>query len=239
VTNETAPSEQQRFFDRRAAGYDDVLFRSRWPRNQQVKAGIVADALGAEALQGRVVELGCGTGQIAEAMLDGRPELRYLGVDLSPAMVAAAAARLARFGDRARVEVAGAPLEPGAGGAFGIDVLHHVPDPVATLRELANAVEAGSRVVFLESNPKFPLTTVYALAHREEHAVLRFTRRRLRSFFERAGLTDVAVRLGPLYTPPGPPVLVPLYDRVDAVAARVPALRALALFYVAAGTVHA
>jgi SAM-dependent methyltransferase len=234
------PSDQQRFFDERAAGYGDVLFRSRWPRNQLLKARLVADVLGPHALRGRVVELGCGTGQIAEALLAEAPGLEYVGLDLSPAMLAAARGRLERFGPRALLAPPGEPLPAnGAAGAFGIDVLHHVPDPVTTLAELRDAVAPGGRIVFLESNPKFPLTTVYALAHREEHAVLRFSRRRLSGFLERAGLVDVSVRLGPLFTPPGPPALLPLYDRLDELAARVPGVRALAIFYVAHGTVAA
>jgi SAM-dependent methyltransferase len=232
--------EQQRFFDARAAGYGEILFRSRWPRNQLLKADVVARALGQDALRGRVLELGCGTGQIAEALLERSPGLAYEGIDLSPAMVELARGRLARFGERAAVGGTSSQSAPAsASAAFGIDVLHHLPDPVAALAELRETVVPGGPVVFLESNPKFPLTAAYALAHREEHAVLRFTRRRLRGFFERAGLVDVTVELGPLYTPPGPPVLVPLYERLDRIASRVPLLRALAIFYVARGTVPA
>lgn len=52
-----SPSEQQRFFDERAAGYDAILFRSRWPRNQLLKARLVGRLLGTDTLAGRVVEL--------------------------------------------------------------------------------------------------------------------------------------------------------------------------------------
>lgn len=239
MSRSPSTAEQQRFFDERAERYDTILFRSRWPRNQLLKARLVSQALGASALRGRVVELGCGTGLIAAALLEAAPELDYVGIDLSPAMVEVARRRLDRFGARAEVSVPGAESLPphGADGAFGIDVLHHVPDAVATLAELRDAVAPGGRIVFLESNPKFPLTTVYALAHREEHAGLRLSKRRLRSFFERAGLVGVSVELGPLFTPPGPPALVPLYDRIDSVAARIPVVRALSIFYVAEGTV--
>jgi ArsR family transcriptional regulator len=236
----TSADEQRRFFDERADGYGDALFRSRWPRNQLLKARLVAELLDAPPGT-RVLELGCGTGQIAEELVAGPAALDYLGVDLAPRMVEAAGRRLARFGDRVEMrtgEIEQLALPSGSlGGAFAIDVLHHVPDPIATLAELRRIVAPGGRVVFLESNPKFPVTTIYALAHREEHAVLRFTRRRLRGWFERAGLVNVRVELGSLFTPPGPPALVPLYDRIDSVAARVPGVRALAIFYVARGEV--
>jgi ubiquinone/menaquinone biosynthesis C-methylase UbiE len=52
-----------------------------------------------------VVELGCGTGRFAAALLAGHlpPDASYVGVDLSPRMVALASERLARCGHRATV----------------------------------------------------------------------------------------------------------------------------------------
>jgi SAM-dependent methyltransferase len=86
------------FYDRKAehlsadwyAGpaYDLLLRLGRW-----------RDARG-------VFEFGCGTGVLAERLLDLMPgEASYRGVDLSPLMVAAARTRLDRFGRRARVEL--------------------------------------------------------------------------------------------------------------------------------------
>lgn len=49
------------------------------------------------------VELCCGEGRISEALLQARPQARMLAMDGSHAMRRAAAARLAPFGDRARV----------------------------------------------------------------------------------------------------------------------------------------
>ena len=51
------------------------------------------------------------------------------------------------------------------------------------------------------------------------------------------GYRDVSVELGRLFTPPGPPTLVPLYDAFDSMFARIPGVRALAIYYVAFGVV--
>lgn len=52
-----------------------------------------------------ILEVGCGTGRLAERLLRNQfpPEATYVGVDLSSRMVAIARDRLAPFGDRATV----------------------------------------------------------------------------------------------------------------------------------------
>src|ERR671937_3002169 len=50
---------------------------------------------------GTVLELGCGTGRVMEALLE--QGLQVTGLDGEPAMLARASRRLARFGDRARL----------------------------------------------------------------------------------------------------------------------------------------
>ena len=65
---------------------------------------------------------------------------------------------------------------------------------------------------------------------------LRIGFRNLRCWFESAGFEAVEVSYGPLYTPPGPPALVPTLDRIDAALARTPVLRGLSIFFVARGT---
>lgn len=53
-----------------------------------------------------VFEFGCGTGRLAVRMLELLPPIAsYLGVDVSPVMVALATNRLAAWGDRAQVRL--------------------------------------------------------------------------------------------------------------------------------------
>jgi hypothetical protein len=89
--------------------------------------------------------------------------------------------------------------------------------------------------VFLEANPRFPLTALIGLLQEEERGVLRINSRNLRTWLERAGFESVSVELGPLYTPPGPASVERLLDRLDAALARIPLLRSLAIFYTAQG----
>ncbi len=70
---------------------------------------------------GAVFELGCGTGRLAERLLDRHlPDTAsYLGVDLTPAMVGLARTRLGRFEGRAEVRLTeGDPTIDAAAGAY-------------------------------------------------------------------------------------------------------------------------
>jgi SAM-dependent methyltransferase len=71
-----------------------------------------------------VVELGCGTGRFAAALLGEHlpPDASYVGVDVSSRMVALASERLARWRDRATVTFvdggAGVPVADGTRDRF-------------------------------------------------------------------------------------------------------------------------
>ncbi|PWU24986.1 MAG: hypothetical protein C5B48_03575, partial [Candidatus Rokuibacteriota bacterium] len=155
----------------------------------------------------------------------------------SEPMLDVARSRLGRFGERAAVRVVRGrelPLEGASyAAAFGVDVLHHVDDPADLLRSVRGSLQPGGMAVFLEGNPRFPIATLMALTQREERGLLKIGFGNLRDWFESAGLEDVQVDYGPLYTPPGPPRLEPLLDRVDRAAGGTPVLRGLAIFLTA------
>jgi SAM-dependent methyltransferase len=93
------------------------------------------------ASPGRVLEIGCGTGQFARSVLDAQSAIDYVATDVSPAMVEATAA----LGVPA--EVACADALPFADGSFDVVVaawmLYHVPDLDATLHEVRRVLRPG------------------------------------------------------------------------------------------------
>ena len=78
----------------------------------------------------RLLDLGCGTGALAELVLGAVPGARLSCVDLSPRMAEAARARL---GERAEVLLCDAERLPFREGSFDAawcnDSFHHYPDP--------------------------------------------------------------------------------------------------------------
>lgn len=102
----------------------------------------------------RVVDVGCGTGNIAELLVPHVAEV--VAVDQSEPMLEAARRRLSGWGN-VRFEVGGAdrlPLQDSSVDAATAGlVLHHMENPVSGLREMARVVRPGGVVLFIEMLP--------------------------------------------------------------------------------------
>jgi SAM-dependent methyltransferase len=128
-----------------------------------------------------ILDVGAGTGHLSEAFR--RRGLRVVAVDASQGM-------LARNPAPARVRADAARL-PFRAGAFALaaeaNLLHHVADPAAVLREMARV--AGGRVAAVEPNRNHPPMLLFSLLVREERGGLRFTRSHLAGLAAAAGLS--------------------------------------------------
>jgi SAM-dependent methyltransferase len=83
----TAPT--RRYFDRHARAFDRVSHARRGPRRSRELAVSIVARHSAPA----VLDLGCGPGRVAEAVI-GAGAARYVGIDVSPRMLALARRRL-------------------------------------------------------------------------------------------------------------------------------------------------
>ena len=97
-----------------------------------------------------VLDAGCGTGRVTELLAERLPDGQVVALDGSPAMVEAARARLARFGDRIRYVVADLgrplPIEP-VDAILSTATFHWVPDHDALFANLAAVLRPGGRLV--------------------------------------------------------------------------------------------
>ena len=108
---------------------------------------------------GDVLEIGSGAGFNAETFLDRYPWWRFTASDADPEMVAACAARLARFGPRVRVEHADATKLPYADATFdlviSLGVWHHVGDWERALAECRRVLRPGAHLLVADLLPGF------------------------------------------------------------------------------------
>ncbi len=139
------PDLRRAFFEHHAAGWDE----DDAPR-QQVRGRL-------QALQPElgfrtgwdVLEVGCGTGQITDLLVDWVRPGRVTAVDFSPAMLARARAKgiAAEFRE---ADICEAPPAEGAFDlAFCFQSFPHFRDPAAALRHLAAALKPGGRLLIL------------------------------------------------------------------------------------------
>ncbi|MFE7094014.1 methyltransferase domain-containing protein [Streptomyces erythrochromogenes] len=144
VTARSEHTAARAFFTRRAEAWEE-RFAHQTPAYE---AGVARMRL---APGGVAVDLGCGTGRAMPAL---REQVgaggRVLGIDVTPAMLAAAARHgRTRHGRLLAADCTRLPL-PGASvdGIFSAGLLDHLPDPYAALREWAR-VSAQDGVLLL------------------------------------------------------------------------------------------
>jgi ubiquinone/menaquinone biosynthesis C-methylase UbiE len=127
-------------------------------------------------------EAGCGTGIVLEAIADAMPQLRLVGADpYEPALDAAR--RRAPTAELIQADVRRLPFDSEFDVVAALDVLEHVDDDAAGLRELRRALRPGGGAMF--AVPQHPwlwsAADEWALHHR------RYTRSELLGKVEAAG----------------------------------------------------
>ena len=104
-----------------------------------------------------VLEVGCGVGAQTIGLAGRSPEARFTSVDVSPDSVEIARSRVTEAGlDNVTIQCADARALPFAVGSFDhvfvCFVLEHIPDPVHTLRTIAEHVRSGGSVTLIEGD---------------------------------------------------------------------------------------
>lgn len=180
-------NQAQDYFAQHAETWDEL--RRLHSSDEHVEAAL-AEAL-APAPLGRVLDIGTGTGRMAQLFAD-RAE-HVIALDKSPAMLRVARARLQHLGhDRVEMvqgDFASIPL-----GAATVDtvlfhqVLHFAHNPGDALAEAARVTRVGGRVAIVD----FAAHQREDLRERYAHARLGFTDAQVATLLEQAGYTPRA-----------------------------------------------
>ncbi len=123
----------------------DVQIRRWIPHYDEMLATVVALVDALPAAEPLVVDLGAGTGALTAAILDGVPRARAILVDIDPAMLDAARARLAPRAERCEFRrTSFADALPACDAVVASLALHHVTE-LADKRALYTAIHAALR----------------------------------------------------------------------------------------------
>jgi ubiquinone/menaquinone biosynthesis C-methylase UbiE len=147
--------------------------------------------------QGRVLEIGAGSGAMAAELLAMYEDIAMCVTDFDDAMVAAATERLVTFGDRAECRQADATALTFSGASFDTVLswimLHHTMAWEDALREAVRVLRPGGQLVGYD----LLATRPFALLHQAEGAAHRMIRPgQLDTVLAGLRLQDVAIRRG-------------------------------------------
>jgi len=98
---------------------------------------------------GRILDNGCGTGELSEAM----PDAEITGLDISSEMVRIAGKRCWRtlIGDGQNLPFVDVSFD----AIVARSLLHHLPNPTLGLSEMARVLKSGGEVVTVDTNRSF------------------------------------------------------------------------------------
>ncbi|HEY0443940.1 MAG TPA: methyltransferase domain-containing protein [Candidatus Limnocylindrales bacterium] len=130
--------------DWNAGTYDRIADpQARWGATVLDRLPLVGDE--------RVLDAGCGSGRVTEALAERLPRGSVVAVDASPAMLAEARRRLERFGDRIEFVTADLgrplPIERPVDAILSTATFHWVLDHDALFANLAAVLRPGGRLV--------------------------------------------------------------------------------------------
>lgn len=189
-------SQAQDYFAAHAGNWDEL--RRLHSADAQVEEALAA-ALGSGSL-GRVLDIGTGTGRMAE-LFAGRAE-HIVALDKSPAMLRVARARLQHLGSE-RIEMIQGDFTDLPLPAASIDtvlfhqVLHFAQAPAQALREAARVTREGGRIAIVD----FAAHQREDLRERHAHARLGFEDQQMEVLMTQAGYepaTPIALDEGEL-----------------------------------------
>ena len=180
-----------------------------------MSAGLERTGVDAPAVA-HVVDVGCGPGVVTCALAERFPAARVTGIDSAPELLGRLRNRALDAGLAGRVDGVAADLDhdlpqlPPADLVWASMVVHHVAEPVATLRRLGRLLRPGGTLVVVEfgGDPKVlhdgdPIVAGGAWARLEAGARASLVERLGRDVFSRdwprdlrrAGLADVTDEL--------------------------------------------
>jgi SAM-dependent methyltransferase len=148
-----APQRVRRRFRDKAQQFDD-LYEDERPLARRLRPGLFRRRqLAVDTVRAyhapRVLDVGCGSGRIAEFVLEAGAG-HYVGIDFSEPMISLSRARLARYGDRPELitgDFLGARIEGEFDVVLALGLFDYLPEPHRFTRRMYQLCAPGGCVV--------------------------------------------------------------------------------------------
>lgn len=227
---------QLEYYDNQTEDYEKSrLIKRGLNRASKRKAKIIFKELSSLNAK-RIIEIGAGSGLVSYYLSQFfKGEIVLL--DLSAEMLGLAKKRIENpnvsfvVGDGTKTEYSDDYFD----AVVGVDIIHHLYDPVAALQEWKRIVKPSGKMVFLETNAYNPLVVRHIGLEYEVRAFLN-TDKNLKKWSVDAGWDEVSVIPAASFTPPSPAFLGPIFDIIDFIAVRVPLLKRIAALWLISNT---
>lgn len=212
---------QLEYYDKEGESYDQARGLNRLAER---KANIIRSCLLELTPLKKILEIGCGSGLVTYYLVQNFSG-EYVALDLSPEMIKIAQNRIAAaninyvVGDAATSDFA----EQSFDAIIGVDVIHHLEDPVGAFKQWKKLVRPNGKMIFLETNIYNPINIKNIGVEHEVRSFLN-TDTNLKKWSKLAGWEAVSVTPAPAYTPSVPKCLAWLYDLIDRGCVKIPLL---------------
>lgn len=190
-TTQAIARESQHYFNRWAKRYDRSPAQ-RWFRENH---RLVVEAVDPPP-DARILDLGCGTGQLATSLAEHVPQGSVLGIDPAEEMIRVASKR---NGPNLRFAVGSGDAIPADSASFDFAVstisFHHWVQPRASLEEIARVLAPGGRLFILDFCRDNPLVAIFdSLARRFQPSHFRIASSdEMRGYLSAAGFREVKI----------------------------------------------
>jgi SAM-dependent methyltransferase len=105
---------------------------------------------------------------------------------------------------------------------FGIDVIHHIENPVAALAEWRSRVKSGGTLLFLEANMANPVMWWRHFDVPAEKRAFLNNKRNFTAWLSAAGWKNIIVKTVPAYLPSGPEWLWRFLEKTENFIYKIP-----------------
>ena len=219
----THQESQLSYYDENSKDYEkDGILHRGLTRNYRRKANIIRKGISPLASSAKILEIGAGSGLMTYFFMQSF-EGEYTAIDISNEMLKLAESRIEAkniryiVGDGANPDFSAEYFD----AIIGVDIIHHLEDPVGAFAHWRDLIRPGGKMCFLETNIYNPINLRNIGVEHEVRSFLN-TDKNLIKWSRLAGWQNVSVTPAPAFTPSKPKILTPVYDWVDQISVSVP-----------------